>query len=325
MINSFVTLVSLLCITTQCFSQLSLSKDPKTGKFGFTNDDKEWVIPSTYDAGEDFFDNAFTFVKLNGKWGLIDQQGNVMLPFTYDRIFNDELEYGIRNIVVNKRYGLVDQLLGKEVISCQYDTRIIFDEGELMDDQSYAVVIKNNKAGILGSEPLGLELISCSYDIGKKSFERLEGSLIRAWRDNKAGVINSRGLVFVPFEYDQVDHNAVYDTIHFDVQRKGKYGVYSAQLKKEILPTLYDTPIYFEDGDLSPVRRNKKYGMINQLYIECIPAIYDEEFQFFENENHALVRRNNKYGVVDRAGQEVIACTLSREAALDELNRLTAQ
>lgn len=73
------------CTTINTQAQPELLKDSKTGKFGFTNENGDWVIQPQFEEGEDFFDYGFTFVKKGGNWGLINRMGETVLPFAYGK------------------------------------------------------------------------------------------------------------------------------------------------------------------------------------------------------------------------------------------------
>ncbi len=56
------------------------------GKYGLINDEGEVVVPIIYDSIEDFkfYDKLWTSIaEKNGKFGLIDYEGNTILPFIY--------------------------------------------------------------------------------------------------------------------------------------------------------------------------------------------------------------------------------------------------
>lgn len=60
----------------------------KNQKFGFLNiSDLSIAIPLEYEACGDFFNGVAT-AKKNGRWGLIDKNNRIILPFAYDAIVN---------------------------------------------------------------------------------------------------------------------------------------------------------------------------------------------------------------------------------------------
>ncbi|MBR1792478.1 MAG: WG repeat-containing protein [Bacteroidales bacterium] len=77
----------------------------------------------------------------------------------------------------------------------------------------------------------------------------------------------------------------------------------------------YDEIGDFCDG-LAIIRKNDKYGYVDQNGLEVIPCIYDEVGKF--SEGLAVVRNAKKYGYVNTNGQEVIPCNYSAVGSFNE-------
>ena len=79
----------------------------------------------TYDGQEFFFQTDFV-VKRNGKWGLVNQRQEVLIPFEYDCIYRKPhttdayiVEKNGRKGVMNKEYP---DCMVREVVKCEMDT-----------------------------------------------------------------------------------------------------------------------------------------------------------------------------------------------------------
>lgn len=96
--------------------------------YGFIDRSENLVIPCVYDNARSFFPKGFTFVLKSGKWGLIDIDEKVILPFEYDSYNYDsvELEHGLMRLQKNGKWGVVQFKSGKIIIPFQYDS-IYFD------------------------------------------------------------------------------------------------------------------------------------------------------------------------------------------------------
>lgn len=283
--------ILLLSLFTLCsfaaFSQIELHKDSKTGKFGFTNSEGEWAIQPQFEEGEDFLDYEFAFVKKGGKWGVINRQGETILPFEYDKPSYGDYDDAIRHVSKNKKHGAIDLKEGKETIACEYDEKLRFMEELFSETVTPILVVKKGKAGLINQR--GEEIIPCVYDNGEWPFSITEMGQIRATQDKKTGILDKKGNLLVPFKYDYADHNMGYDTVLYDIRIKSKYGLYSSDKKKEIVPALYDRVISYEDSD------------------------------------YALVSKKKKYGVLDKEGKEVVLCTLSMTDAYEAMEKLTGK
>ena len=72
------------------------------------------------------FINGLARVKLNDKWGYVDNEGNEVVPLMYD--FAGFFYEGLARVELKRKCGFVDKT-GKEVIPPKYDDVAIFWEG----------------------------------------------------------------------------------------------------------------------------------------------------------------------------------------------------
>lgn len=100
----------------------------KNGKSGYINSDtKEFVIPPKYYLALNFR-NGLASVQLdfNGKWGVIDESDNLIIPFKYDKIsfYSEEL------IACNykEKWGFIDRN-DKLIIPFKYEYASWFSGG----------------------------------------------------------------------------------------------------------------------------------------------------------------------------------------------------
>ena len=85
----------------------------KEDKYGIVDSQDRIIIPFIYDEYADDADNGLITVSLNGKFGIIDLNNNIIIPFEYEVIRN----YLPENLVAKKngKYGLIN--LNNEIIS----------------------------------------------------------------------------------------------------------------------------------------------------------------------------------------------------------------
>lgn len=87
---------------------------------GYIDDEGNEVVPAVYQDVRDFV-NGLTLARKDGKWGIIDMQNRVRLPFVLD--YDDVRWSDDGNIIVkgaNNKWGMLDPA-GRELIPCQYD------------------------------------------------------------------------------------------------------------------------------------------------------------------------------------------------------------
>lgn len=89
----------------------------KNGKFGMINESGQEIVPPQYESIS-YFIGAYAKIKENGKFGFIDKSGKVVITPRYDQIYGYNGEYA--KIVLNGKVGLIDKE-AREVIAPQYD------------------------------------------------------------------------------------------------------------------------------------------------------------------------------------------------------------
>ena len=104
-----------------------LAKVRKDGKWGYIDTQGKVIIPFQYDFAWKF-SNGLAMVRKSRKNGYINKKGEVIIPFKVEHVssFNNELAK-VRNNYNNK-YGFID-ITGKIVIPCQFDEAADFSEG----------------------------------------------------------------------------------------------------------------------------------------------------------------------------------------------------
>ena len=112
------------------------------GKAGIINEKGEIVIPIDYDNVLDYKNDMFTAEKSN-KWGIIDTENNIIIPFEYRRIrhFEDDLA-----LITNKGTGYINKEQ-KIVIEPQNSFNL---SGDFYN--GLALVKKDKKYGFINKE-----------------------------------------------------------------------------------------------------------------------------------------------------------------------------
>ena len=97
----------------------------KNGKYGFINDDGKEVVPPIYDRINKFgeYVKDWAKVELNGQKGFISSDGNIIVPLKYSEI--EKFDVVRKNWALvkdkNEKMGFIDKT-GKEIIPVQYDS-----------------------------------------------------------------------------------------------------------------------------------------------------------------------------------------------------------
>ena len=85
-----------------------------------------------------------------------------------------------------------------------------------------------------------------------------------------------------------------------------KFGMQDYATGKIVVKCIYEKISYFSEGGLAPVKRDGKWGLIDETGKEVIKCKYDEICDF--NKGFARVRMDNKWGFIDETGKEIVKC-----------------
>lgn len=110
------------------------------------------ILPCMYEEVYPF-PNGCIGVKLHGKWGLVNQACEQLVPCIYDDVDGESSGDYVR-VQLDGKLGLVYKD-GKMALPCEYDEVDIF-YGD------YAPVRRNGKWGVVDEE--GAEVFPCEYD-----------------------------------------------------------------------------------------------------------------------------------------------------------------
>ena len=220
---------------------------------------------------------ASSFKDSNGKYGLKDASGKVIVQGTYTYQFN--FSNGLARVINNKKTGLIDTT-GKIIAPLQYD--VIFTESEGF----FKVKKEGGKHFFINRS--GKEIhFAFDYD----DVDHLKNGRIIFTKNYKNGVIDSTGKIIVAAVYDKIksysEGLAAFSkggSITPSRYYKGKWGFIDLT-GKEVIPMLYDVVSSkgFNDGmcavsndDEFMVGMNTaKWGYINTKGSLSIPFLFN--------------------------------------------------
>jgi hypothetical protein len=304
---------------------------------GFIDNGGNLIIPEIYET--DYYNNHQEFseglvsVKKDGKWGYINKNGDVRIPFTYD--FAEKFKNGIARIKFNGMTGFIDKednlitpLYQEEDFDDEYgeDFNFKFSEGLLnvrKDDQwgyvnelgklvvpfkydaamhfhnSIAAVSKKGKWGLIDKN--GKTVIPFLY----QQIRRSHDSTISAKLNNNWGLIDQQGNTIIPFKYD----NLRWFQAGFAIANKNhRFGIVS-QTGETTMPfgiSQIRYPHYKQEANIGliPVLMNDKWGFVDLDGNIAVPCIYDVVNSF--SSGLAAVCYNGKCGYINMKGETVI-------------------
>ena len=286
------------------YFERGLCRVERNGKIAYLNKEfKEVVNFGTYDASEPFR-NYLGIVSKNGKYGIIDTLGNIVLPIKYDFI-EHPTEYSNESDLFSVRKGQNIQLLDKTAkpITDFNIKEFEWDIYEGIDSYQRYFVLTNN-LGMVGTvSDKGIKEIPFDY----QQINPFDGkSVTFAKKNGKFGLIDYSGKVILPFEFDNVYSHKFFD--YYIIRKEGKIGVFD-KFGNQIISYAYQDikPVYYDSNNRFIVQQNGLFGVIDKEENVIIPIDFDEISNWVEYgpEEHFITKKGKK-GLISREGKIVI-------------------
>ncbi|WP_299685847.1 WG repeat-containing protein [uncultured Dokdonia sp.] len=273
-------------------------------KTAYINNDLEEIVPfGTYEIAKPF-QNDLGIVSNNRKYGIINTQGEIVIPITNDFIEHPS-EYSNNSELIAIRKGNIIQLLDKTAKPItDFDIKEYkWDSYKSKESyQRYFILTKNS--GMTGTvSDKGIMEIPFEYE----EIEPFNGrSVTFAKLNGKYGLIDYLGNVKYPFEFDEVISSSYSD--YFIVNKSGNYGMINKN-GKQIISFAYEniTPTFYGKSQNYIIQKNGLYGIIDIEKNIIIPIEYEEISNWVEyGPKEHFVTKNGKKGLISRDGEIVI-------------------
>lgn len=273
----------------------------QTSKFNWTIID---TLGNTIQRLDSYNDNDITPLsydtwlvrsKDNSRAGIIDHQGNELLPPIYHfKNLHGEFSENILEVVDSTgKMGAVDKR-GNWIVPCQY-------EGLWTSNKSYNIVSNNNKVGLVNKK--GQVIIPLEYE----EVHYLSADILLAKNNNLYGLFNTNGEALTPLIYNQISKPKAG---LFEVRKAGRFGLIN-RYGQEVIPCQFDQiTTYFEKGiaivSRPPQGDHLTYGLISQEGDWILNYKY-HKIEPFDSSGLTKVRLHSKIGLINWSGKEVVA------------------
>jgi len=191
-------------------------------------------------------------VELNGKWGYIDENGNVAIKPQFDKA--EDFSEGLALIKINNKFGYVDKT-GKIVIALQVEEAYSFSEG--LARVATGGLPKNLKYGYINKK--GETFIEPKFFLASDFSEELASVMFGHWG---SGYIDKTGNIAIKprFNYAGDFSEGLAPVVIFDGKSE-KCG-YINKTGNIAIALQFDFVKVFSNG-LAPVKLGTKFGYIN--------------------------------------------------------------
>ena len=253
------------------------TRDSYNRKYGVINRNGDEVLPCMYDY-IGFFSNGLNQVEKDDKRGVVDHNGNEIIPCVYEAL-GSSYSCGLIYAKQNGKYGFIN-LKGEIIIPFKYDD---------IHDWSW---VNNNDYWCRYFSESGIAIVSVrSSDpsVYKYGLVTKDGKEIFPCRFSK------RPYIILKDQVCLIDNKDRLFIVYPDGQYRALKYQYVGRLK----------------GGLAYVKYNDLYGYIDENLNEVIPCIYEHVGRC--SQNHLfIVCKNKYYGVVDKDGTEIIPFKYNR-------------
>ena len=237
-------------------------------------------LPVNYTVSNQYV-NSFTLFK-NGKYGLADIAGKIVLEPEFDEITYDNLRklYRVRK---DKKIGVYFEASG-------FKTDVVYDRIST-DGAQYVTLIKDNKWGIIDYS--GNVILPIEYD---KATVMGFNKGFNVTKNGKSGITDNKGNITIPTVYDEINtFTFKYDNLYI-VTQNNKKGVIDKQ-NNIIVPIEYDH--LFDREDYIVVIKNDKHGLYSPEGVMVAAPQYDWIARSETQKSKLLFpKKDGLYGVI---------------------------
>lgn len=232
-------------------------------------------IELKYDIFTSDFREGLALFSQNGKYGFIDQEGNIVIDAKYENKFSFFSE-GLASVSQNGKSGYIDRT-GKVIVPFIYDTAFPFREGIA------EVQLKREKSNV--------------------SMQEFQSNLWLSF--NSAGFIDRKGKVVIPIEHEGSDFNGFREG-RIILMRNKKWGAVDAENRTKV-PFIYDSIETFSSNGEAVAIKNGKMGLIDKDGKIVLPFNYTKQYEIKYWDKIIRIKDNNSLdGYMDFTGKVLI-------------------
>ena len=248
----------------------------------------------------------------NGKWGVINNKGELVVDTTYDEMItipnpekaifvctynvNDETEEYKTKIINDKNEELFTGYDKVESIE-NFDSK-----QNLWFEKNLLRVQKNGKYGLIDLD--GKTVLNVEYDsiLALKSVEEN----LKISKNGKYGIVNNQGQIIVPTEYSDVQVlKEGYSNEYKIIDENGKQGIISTSGTIIVNPQ-YDEIKYINSNEIYSAKIDNKWNLINKKG-EVLNNNYDD-YTYLKGD-YVIAQKDGKYGIITTNGDVKIEPT----------------
>lgn len=255
----------------------------KNGQYGIIKNNDVFINYS-YQGIEYDNDNKLFELRRNGKLGIIDYNGNQIVPVEYNEIVRNGMY--IKAVKSEEKSDIYDTS-GNKITNFEYTSLM-----KTQNNNYYISIDENDLYGIINNN--NEEIIKNKYSYIEYLFQDY---FIAAKENGYLGVIDSKDKIVVDFKYHVLQRIDGTNVLEAKILTQDITDLYSIELKN--IYSAKNTDIYEENGYI------KAYTISQTRYFD-LDGNEIKNDKVFINNSLLASKLNNKWGFVDRNGNVVV-------------------
>lgn len=249
-------------------------------------------------------------VYTNGKWGVIDNNGEMVISASYDEMI----------VIPNNKKAIFVCTYDVQDATSEYKTKVLNEKNEeilkgyekieaidnydskqnIWFEDNLLRIKRDNKYGLIDFN--GKTVLECEYDAIYSLKGVTENIIVE--KDGKVGLVNAKGQTIINTEYTSIQTlKEGYKSEYLVTSVEGKYGVISTS-GTLILEPKYDEIKYLDSNETYAVKLDGNTQLVNNKG-ETLQTSEGEEYVYAKGEN-VIVSKDGKVGIEKLTGEQVI-------------------
>jgi hypothetical protein len=274
----------------------------KNGVYGLIDTAGNFVIPlGKYSFLNPMDEQGMILAKKNGKWGFIDINENVLIPFIYDDlgVFSKSVDLDLAPAAKNKKQGFINRK-GETVIPFEYDyasyVRYFYEPG-------IAVLLKNGKYGVISEE----NKIIIPFVYSQIDFDTdIEFIIVR--QQEKWACFSTTGEQLSDFNNFKIVNKSPLGYLPED--SKNLPILVTTKETEKRLATLENTTYYLNakkrQKEIMLAQEGANFAFLDKNHNFIVPFGKYDYADAFGLGRKAIVANKGKYGIIDEYGKLVL-------------------
>lgn len=279
------------------------------GKWGIINLNGEIILDFCYESLHRLSKNHYV-AKLNGKQGLIDPDGSIIIDFLYDSIWFSDFGTDFLEVELNGKSGIIDR--NNNII---FDIKYDFPRLRAYYDNKYTAVCMNDKVGLLDINKN--IILPFEYDC----CPQYKKDRFIVCKDGQYGLVDLGNNIIIHFEYSRMNF---WTDGNYCVKTPDEKHILINEKQQKICKWEFDYLDFPYWGQrLIPAGIGDKYGFIDTNGEFKINFNYDDAWPFTGGPGHVCI--NDKWGLIDENENVIIPFEYDNPYFDLQDNFLTAQ